>query len=272
MPDLISSVSNPRVKQLVALRDRRDREAAGVIVVEGIEELRVALSSGAVLQTLFDCPQRLPATHLARNVRQQAIAAAAEHVELAPAPFEKAAYRDDPSGLLGVFKAPSHDLDRLKTVRDPLLLVMEGVEKPGNIGAMLRTADAAGVDAVLICAAAGQPMADLGNPNLIRSSKGSCFTLPVGVADNDAVLTWLKQRQVRVLAATPDGAQPFTSASMLGPLALVVGEEARGLSPFWLQHADARVLIPMHGRVNSLNVSVSAAVLLYEAERQRHGN
>jgi TrmH family RNA methyltransferase len=195
----------------------------------------------------------------------QARAAAAEVIEVTPAVFAKLAYRENPDGWLAIVPSPRQPLEALDLGHNPLLLVAETVEKPGNLGALLRSADAAGVTAVIVCDAA----TDVNNPNVVRSSRGTRFTVPVVEAGTPETLAWLTSRGVRIAAATPHAALAYTDVNLGGPLAIAVGAEADGLSAAWLDRADLRVRIPMRGKVNSLNVATSAALLLFEAVRQR---
>jgi TrmH family RNA methyltransferase len=273
----ITSPANPRVKQLVALRHRRARDRAGVTLVEGYEELALALSAGARPITLYVCPG------LAGGDPQPMIDRVAglgtEVVQVSRAVFAKIAYRESPDGWLAVLPQVPAGLSLLDPGPRPLILVCEGVEKPGNLGAILRTADALGVAAVI----AADPVTDWGNPNVVRASKGTVFAVPVAAAPSADVLAWIAgrgraqqsagagkaERSLRLVAAAPDGDVPLTGADLTGPTAIVVGSEARGLPAAWLDRADLRVRIPMFGRADSLNVATSAAILLYEAVRQR---
>jgi TrmH family RNA methyltransferase len=259
----ITSPANARVKQLVALRHRRARDRAGVTPVEGYEELRLALSAGARPLTLYVCPD------LAGDDPQPMIDRVAdlgaEMVRVSRPVFAKIAYRESPDGWLAVLPAVPASLNLLDPGIRPLVLVCEGVEKPGNLGAILRTADAAGVAAVI----AADPGTDWGNPNVVRASKGTVFSVPVASASSADVLAWIAGRSLTLVAATPDGEVLLTDADLSGPTAIVVGSEARGLPAAWLKRADTRVRIPMFGRADSLNVATSAAILLYEAVRQR---
>ena len=259
----LTSPNNPRVKELVALRRRRARDGGSVTLVEGHAELALALDAGVRPRALYWCPELVADDRLGTVDRVAALGA--EVVRLSRPLFDKVAYRQSPDGWLAVVPAVPSDLGRLRLGARPLLLVCEGVEKPGNLGAILRTADAAGVTAVL---AAG-PVTDWGNPNLVRASKGTVFSVPVASAGSAEVLAWLAERSVPVVAATPDAETPMVDADLTGPVAIAVGSEKDGLSPAWLAAARARVRIPMFGRVDSLNVAASAAVLVYEAVRQR---
>lgn len=253
----ISSLQNPRVKHLVKLReDKRQRKKDGLILVEGFDELTLALGCGFVPQTLLSAPEL---------VNQTLTFSHTESLTVTRAVFEKISYRDNPDGWMGVFPLPLRKLEDLIISDTPLILVAEAVEKPGNLGAILRTADAAGVDAVLVC----DPRVDIWNPNVIRASRGAVFAVPAIEVDSRQALDWLKLRKMRVIAASPSGSEAYTSADMESPLAIAVGTEDEGLTDFWMDAAEARVTIPMSGKVNSLNVSIAAALLLYEAKRQR---
>jgi TrmH family RNA methyltransferase len=188
-----------------------------------------------------------------------------ENITVSRMVFEKMSYRERPDGWLAVFPIPSMALEELKTSETPLLIVAESIEKPGNLGAILRTADAAGVDAVLVC----DPRVDVWNPNVVRSSRGTVFSVPTIECDNQSAFDWLKTHQIQILAATPSAQVSYTDVDLHRPVALAVGTEDRGLSDFWMSRADRQIQIPMHGQVNSLNVSVSTALLVYEAIRQR---
>lgn len=260
----LTSVNNPRVKQLVGLRRRRQRDQLGLMLVEGFEELTLALASGVVPITLYFCPELVRGDSDLKTAAEVATLGS-EVVQVNARVFEKVAYRESPDGWLAVVHTIPTDLAALQVGTNPLTLVCESVEKPGNLGAMLRTADAVGVDAVV----AARPITDWGNPNVVRASKGTVFSVPVAAADSADVLTWLRDRSMCVVAATPDTDTMFTDVDLTGPLAIAVGSEKHGLSPEWLESADARVRIPMFGRANSLNVATSAAIILYEALRQR---
>ncbi len=253
----ITSLQNPRVKQIVKLReDKKQRQKDGLILVEGFDELTLALACGFTPQTLLSAPELVSQTLTIPN---------AESVTVSRAVFEKISYRDNPDGWLGLFPMPTSNLDGLKLSENPLIIVAESVEKPGNLGAILRTADAAKVDALLVC----DPRVDVWNPNVIRASRGAVFAVPVVEVKSPEALSWLRSRKMRVLAATPSAEEMYTDVNMQGPLAIAVGTEDEGLTEFWMQNSDLRVKIPMAGKVNSLNVSIATALMTYEAVRQR---
>jgi len=261
----ITSTRNPRIREVLALRRRPERERTGLMLVEGHDELAVALASGARPAALYHCPS-LTGTSGRDRLLERAAAAGAEVVEVGERVFERIAYRQAPDGWLAVLPAVPTGLARLRVPDDGVVLVCESVEKPGNLGAMLRTADAAGLDAVIACPAA----TDWGNPNVVRASKGALFTVPVAEAGHDELVAWLRERGLAIVTARPDAGRAFTEHEFRGGVALVVGAERDGLSEGWSRAADAEVSIPMFGAVNSLNVAASAAVLVYEVLRQ-HG-
>ncbi len=253
----ITSLQNERIKYLVHLRqDRRQRERDQIILVEGWDEILLAIAAGHVPQTVIVCPD-LTAHPLGLD--------APETLSVTAPVFEKISYRDNPDGWLATFPTPHHSLTELQLGERPLIIVAETVEKPGNLGAILRTADAAGVDAVLVC----DPRTDLFGPNVVRASRGTLFSVRIAQSTNQDVFDFLKQRLIRILAATPGAPQSYTAEDMRGPTAIAVGTEDEGLTDFWLERADAKVLIPMLGKVNSLNVSIATALIVYEALRQR---
>jgi RNA methyltransferase, TrmH family len=259
----ITSPANPRIKQLVALRRRRAREQAGVTLVEGYAEIDLALAAGVHPQTLYYCPDLAHDDPLA--VAGRVTERGGEIVRVSRPVFAKIAYRESPDGWLAVVPTVPADLDRLRLGGQPLLLICEGVEKPGNLGAILRTADAAGLTAVI----ATDPVTDWGNANLVRASKGAVFSVPVAAAPSGQVLPWLAASGLTLVAATPDGAQLLGDADLTGPVAIAVGSETNGLSTPWKEQADVTVRIPMFGRADSLNVAAAAAIVVYEAVRQR---
>lgn len=260
----ITSLQNPRVKALVALRKRGERQAARVTLVEGYEELSFALGCGVRPHAAYYSPDLIREPRqlaLLRRLRERDV----EVVELSGPVFAKAAYRETPDGWLAVVPSIATDLDRLRLGPTPLLLVCESVEKPGNLGAMLRTADAAGADAVIAASA----ITDWGNPNIIRASKGAIFGVPVAEAPTAEVIAWLRARGIAIVVTTPHTDRSYAATDLTRGVAIVLGSEKFGVTDAWLEAADARVRIPMFGNVNSLNVATSAALLTYEVLRQR---
>jgi TrmH family RNA methyltransferase len=277
-PEKIISLQNPRLKQLVKLRDRRPRDEAGLFLIEGYRELKRALAAGVKPGELY-CS---PGWFLGEN--EPALIDGAQHAgaqvfELSKEAFAKVSYRDRPDGLLAV--APQWhrtlaDLDiaglaeagpgtATPAAKPPLLLVVEAIEKPGNLGTILRSADAAGVEAVIVC----DPVTDIFNPNVVRSSTGVLFSMPVVVAGNAEVRTWLRAHGIRAVATTPAAPALYTGSDLRGPLAIIMGSEQYGLSEFWLKESDLLVRIPMAGQADSLNVAMAAIITLFEAVRQR---
>lgn len=253
----ITSLQNPRVKQIVRLRDdKRQRQQDGLMLVEGFDEISLALKAGHAPRTLLTAPAL---------ARRQIEEIHAETITVSPAVFEKMSYRENPDGWLAVFPIPRISLEDLKLGEPPLVIVAESIEKPGNLGAILRTADAARVDAVLVC----DPRVDAYSPNVVRASRGALFTVPVVETKSAQALVYLQRRGIQILAATPSAEAEYMRQDLRHPLAVAVGTEDEGLSELWMEHADVRVKIPMLGKVNSLNVSIATALIVYEAIRQR---
>ncbi len=262
---LITSPANPRLRALAALRRRPVREVEGQTLIEGYEELGLALDAGVVPEALFVCPELMADPVGQQETVRRAADLGAQVVHLGRAAFEKTAYRQGPDGFLAVAPAVTRSCADLELPAGALVLLCQGVEKPGNLGAMLRTADAAGVDAVI----AADPVTDWGNPNLVRASKGTVFSVQVASDSTGASLDCLQVHGIPLVAATPDTEVDHTQVDYTGPVAVAVGAEKHGLSPEVRAAASHRVRIPMVGRANSLNVATSAAIILYEAVRQR---
>lgn len=260
----IASLKNDRVKDVVRLRRRGPRDEAGLLLIEGFREVRSALANGIRPLSLFYAPALFQGGN-EPGLIEQCRGAGADLFECTEAVFRKIAYRDRPDGLLLLAPQIRNRLEDLSLPAAPLLLVCERIEKPGNLGTMLRSADAAGVDAVIVC----DPCTDINNPNTVRASVGALFTRPVAAAEWPETLAWLKARGIRILAATPSAEHLYTDADLTGPLAIAVGAEQIGLSEAWLREADLCVRIPMLGQCDSLNVASAATLLLFEAVRQR---
>lgn len=262
-PETITSAQNPKIKHLLALQEKsRLRREEGLFVVEGCREMDHCLEAGFEPESVFFCPEILTKGHVFLEYLEQT------PLKLYSVPgelYEKIAYRGSTEGIIGVMKEKKTGLDDLHLRRKPLIAVLEKVEKPGNLGAVLRSADAAGVDAVLIC----DPLTDIYNPNLIRASIGAVFTVPVVCCSSEDAIAWLKGKHIRILTAQLQDSSPYYKVDMNRGTAIVMGTESTGLTDIWRDAADAHMLIPMLGKLDSLNVSVSAAVLLYEAVRQR---
>lgn len=287
--ETITSAQNRKVKELLTLVEKsKARSAAGLFVVEGQRELGHCLDAGFIPETLFICGEVMAVQnnavngaktgHLAENIEGKdgldALVAKAEAlnprlgvVQIPAFLYEKVAYRGSTEGIIAEVHSVPRSLEDLRLGENPLVMVLESVEKPGNLGAVLRSADAAGADAVIVC----DPLTDIWNPNLIRSSVGAVFSVPVAVCTSADAIAFLKKRGIRILTAQLQDSEWYYDTDMNGATALVMGTESTGLTQAWRDSADAHIKIPMLGRLDSLNVSVSAAVLLYEAVRQRKG-
>lgn len=259
----ITSVQNPRVKFCVRLHERRERRESGQLLVEGFHELSLAWQAGLDLRTLFVCPEliRPGEDELRRSIQVASI----ELVEVSPAVMAKMTYREHPDAWLGLANIPQRSLDSLDPGTAPLIILTENLEKPGNLGAILRSADAVGASAVVVC----DGRTDVYNPNVVRASKGSLFTVPVIECSSDDALNWLKAHDIAILAATPEGSSNHWDVDLSQGIAIAVGAEKEGLTAFWMNQASIKLRIPMLGRVNSLNVAQAATVIAYEALRQR---
>lgn len=265
MLKLITSPHNPLIKNIAVLGAKaRDRREQGLFVAEGLREVELALRSGYEADALLF---EEPVTSLAiiEKLVKNAAVPPAELIGTSSAVFEKIAYRTGVPNVVAVFKMKNTTLAELHLGDAPLLLVMESVEKPGNLGAMLRTADAAGVDAVLVC----DPHTDIFNPNAIRASLGAIFTVPVVALSSEEAVAYLRSKKIRIMATWLEAASSLYDTDLRQPLAFVLGAEATGITDFWVEQADDRIIIPMAGQVDSLNVSASTAIVLFEAVRQR---
>ena len=275
MTETITSAQNPKIKELLALQEKsRARREKGLFVVEGRRELGHCLDAGYKARTIFVCMEILGEDGLeeitvkttARSSSPEYGGKAPDIIEITPALYEKVAYRGGTEGVIAEIYTKDTRLEDLALGKEPLIMVLESVEKPGNLGAVLRSADAAGADAVIIC----DPLTDLYNPNLIRASIGAVFTRQVVAASSEETVKWLKDKGIKILTAQLQDSEWYYDTDMRGGVAIVMGTEATGLTDFWRKAADAHIRIPMLGSLDSLNVSVSAAILLYEAVRQRH--
>ncbi|MBN1870189.1 MAG: RNA methyltransferase [Candidatus Omnitrophica bacterium] len=263
--DKITSLTNSKVKRVVQLRNRKQRTEDGLTIVEGAREVARAFEAKVVFKELYVCHPLLKgakdALALAGNISFKKIPV----YETTEAVFSKISYGDRGEGLLAVCEASLFTVKDLAPRGHPLFVIVEGVEKPGNLGAILRTCDGAGVDGVIIC----DGKTDIYNPNVIRASLGTIFSVKTAVSSNAETLEFLRSNSVKICATLPEAKDVYTKANLTGALALVVGSEQEGLTGFWADHADLKVNIPMRGFADSLNVSVSAAIVLYEAIRQR---
>ena len=250
---MITSPQNPKIKDLVLLETKsRERRARGLFVIEGRREYERACAAGYETVTLFAREGEPEAPRADFTVSERV--------------YEKIALRESTEGVIAVMRSRTTGLDDLVLSEVPLILVLESVEKPGNLGAVLRSADAAGVDAVLVC----DPLTDLYNPNLIRASLGAVFSVQTAACTSEAAFAWLSSRGITVLTAQLQDSELYYETDMVRPTALIFGTEDKGLTPFWRERADAHIRIPMAGAMDSLNVSVSAAILAFEAVRQRN--
>jgi TrmH family RNA methyltransferase len=264
----ITSQQNPRIKEVSRLFKRATRDQRRLTVVEGLREAGRALDSGITPTEAYVCPALATgdkAEELASIVHRLEDTPATALFEVTPEVFARLAYREGSDGLLLVVPYLDRTITHIPLNTTPLLCIIEGVEKPGNLGAILRTADAAGVDGVIVCGGA----TDLHNPNVIRASLGALFTVPVAECTSEDAIAWLHQNEIRLIATTPEAPTSYFNTDLAGPLAIVMGSEAHGLSQSWLAAADAAVSIPMHGAADSLNLATATALLLYEALRQR---
>lgn len=260
----ISSLQNPKVKEIVHLRDRHAREKAQQFIIEGYRELLRAIDAGWKVDALFICPELFLGSNEDKLI-QRIRAKGAKIFRCPENVFRKMSYRDRPDGLIATAPQLHQTLSSYQTKQNPFLVVAEAIEKPGNLGTILRSSDAVGLDALIVADAC----TDIFNPNVVRASVGTLFTVPVIEAHGKEALTWLKDNSIAILAATPSAQKEFTEVDMTGPIAIAVGTEQLGLSPLWMQHADIQVKIPMHGTADSLNVAMATTLLLYEVCRQR---
>ncbi len=267
--ECITSVKNPKIVRLLELQQKSAaRRKSGLFVVEGRRELEHCLAAGYEVETFFVCNdgsiKEGEKTVKLSNCEVVKLSDAST-ILVSPYVYEKIAYRGSTEGVIAIVRQKSHALKDLALTKNPLFVVLESVEKPGNLGAVLRSADAAGADAVIVC----DPLTDLYNPNLIRASIGALFTVPTVAVSSEACIRFLKARGIRILTAQLQDSELYYDTDMCRATALVMGTEATGLTDVWRRAADAHIRIPMLGRLDSLNVSVSAAILLFEAVRQR---
>ena len=261
----ITSTKNETLKQAVKLRDRKGREAAGLTLLEGYRELTRALEYGQTLEECFFCP----AQFLGVNEHALLEELQGHGVRLYEVPdflLDKLAYRDRPEGLIATMRMREHRLEDLPLRSDGFYLVAEAVEKPGNLGSILRSADAAGVDGLIVC----DKRTDIYNPNVIRASTGALFAVPLAVTETAELLPWLRKNKIQIVATSPHSEPLYTETDLTGNIASAVCTEQVGLSDEWLKEADIGVRIPMLGRIDSLNVATATTILLYEAARQRN--
>ena len=270
--ETVTSGQNPKIKELLALQEKsRTRREKGLFVVEGRRELGHCLDAGYKARTLFVCMEIISGNELGEIIGKASRAGGSADdampniIEVPSALYDKIAYRGGTEGIIAEVEYMDRGLDSIRLSGSPLIVVLESVEKPGNLGAVLRSADAAGADAVIIC----DPLTDIYNPNLIRSSIGAVFSRQIATASSRDTIKWLKDNKISIYTAQLQDSEWYYSTDMSGGTAIVMGTESTGLTDVWRQAADAHIKIPMLGQLDSLNVSVSAAILLYEAVRQR---
>ncbi|WP_194848114.1 TrmH family RNA methyltransferase [Candidatus Neptunochlamydia vexilliferae] len=257
----ITSLQNPRVKQAVKLRQKRERDRTSTFLIEGYRELSRAIQAKVPIEIVFYSPDHFLGTNettLLQNV---------DALEVSKEVFEKMSYRDRPDGLLAIAQQVPKTLAdlNLPEERPPFLLIAEAIEKPGNLGTILRSSDAAGVDALLVC----DRCTDIYNPNVVRASVGTLFTVPVLEVSSDETIAWLERQNIPIVATSPDAQERYTTANLAGPVAIAMGTEQLGLSKKWMDAASLQVSIPMCGVADSLNVASATTLLLYEVLRQR---
>jgi RNA methyltransferase, TrmH family len=270
-PLLITSLHNPRVKQAILLREKRDRDKTNLFLIEGYRELLRAIDAKWTVETLFFCPSLFLGSN-ENALMQRALQQGAQLLECSDEVFHKLSYRDRPDGLLAIAKQihlTLNDLDSTFANNPyPLFIIAESIEKPGNLGTILRSSDAVGVDGLIVC----DRCTDIYNPNVVRASIGTLFSVPVVETSSQEAFQWLKEHQVTILAATPSAVSEYTDVDMCKPLAIAVGTEQLGLTDLWMKQAEIQVRIPMCGIADSLNVAMATTLLMYEALRQRRAH
>lgn len=260
---LISSLQNPFIRQLAQLKDKsRERKKTGTFLIEGEREISLALKGGYTLETILFYPDLISETRINALTNQQT-----NVIEVSKEVYQKLAYRDTTEGVLAVAKSKKHTVSNLEfNTKNPLILLAEAPEKPGNIGAILRTADAANADAVIIA----NPKTDLYNPNIIRSSVGCVFTNQIATGNTSEIIEFLKSKNINIYCAALQASVNYHTQDFTKPTAIVMGTEATGLSDEWLENSTQNIIIPMQGEIDSMNVSVAAGILIFEAKRQRN--
>lgn len=264
-PMVLTSLQNPRVKALIKLRDRRERDETGSFLIEGYRELLRAVDAGHPVEALYVCRKLFLGSN-EQALIDKIVERGGILFECNEPVFHKISYRDRPDGLVAVAKKQQRGLGsyvRGKTA--PFLVVAEAIEKPGNLGTILRSSDAVRVDGLIVC----DQCTDVHNPNVVRASVGTLFTVPVYEGSSDETIAWLKSQGIKIVAATPAATEEFTDVDLTGPVAIAVGTEQLGLSEAWMKRADIQVRIPMCGVADSLNVAMATTLLLYEVHRQR---
>jgi RNA methyltransferase, TrmH family len=261
MHPLITSPQNPKIKSIAALDKARERKSRNVFLIEGVKELGLAMSAGYNLVSVYFCPSIISEEAILQIVQNERLL-----IPVDAGVFEKIAYRESTGGIIAVAEQRAHTLNNVRLPANPLILVVEGVEKPGNLGALLRTADAAGIDAVVVC----DPQTDFYNPNVVRASIGCVFTTQLASCTSEEAISWLKEQGIKIYSTYLKAAKPYHTIDYTQPSAIVMGTESTGLSSLWIENASANIVIPMQGQIDSMNVSTAAAVVIFEAKRQRN--
>ena len=256
----ITSTQNPKVKSLLALEKPRERRKQQLFIIEGKKEIGLALEAGYKIGNLFFCDEIVTRAELEEFPLEDKLL-----IPVSKEVFDKIAIRESTGGLLAVAEQKTHRLEDIKLKSNPLILILEGVEKPGNLGAVLRTADAANVDAVIIC----DPQTDFYNSNVIRSSVGCVFTRQIAASSSEETIAWLKKNNISIFCTYLKASKPYHQTDFTKPSAIVMGTEATGLSDIWVKNSTTNIIIPMLGKIDSMNVSNATAVVVYEAMRQR---
>ncbi len=264
----ITSSKNEKIKKIIKLKDKNKRDKYFLFLIEGYREILRAIEANVEIESLFICPSLF----LKNNENKLIEKISSNKIpiyECLQDIFRKISYRDRPDGLLAIAKQFNNDFDNLKTIiknkKNPFLIVLEAIEKPGNLGTILRTADAAGVDAVIVA----NPITDIFNPNVVRSSIGTLFTVPIFVTESKKILNFIKENKIAIISTTPTSKTIYTDINLNKPIAIVFGTEQLGLSRIWMENSDTLIKIPMLGKADSLNVAAAATILLYETVRQR---
>jgi TrmH family RNA methyltransferase len=261
--EIITSTKNTLVQAALDLREAKVRRGSGLTVIDGVRELSRTLDADVEIKHVFYCPKLL--VDAGEELLTRLHAKKKYIIEVNEFVFSKIAFGDRQEGVIGVVRVPQLKLEGIRLSKKPLVVIVESVEKPGNLGAIMRSCDAVGVEALLIC----DPKTDVYNPNVIRSSTGVVFHLPIVTLEREKILEFLRARKIKICATVVDAKQSYTSTDLSEAIAIALGTEDQGLSDFWIKNADIKVKIPMKGIADSLNVSTSAAIMLYEAFRQR---
>ncbi len=260
----ITSLQNPKIKNIVKLRRRKHRDEQQLMIIEGLREIGFVLEKKMPVESVYFC-REIWSKALAEVLLDQLEEMGSSIFEVSKKVFEKIAYTKNSDGILILVPHIKASLEELDVEEKSLFLILETVEKPGNLGTIMRLADGAGVSGVVVC----DPQTDIYNPNVVRASTGALFTIPVFQVKREEVFAWLKKHEIAIFATTPDTSLSYTDVEYPSKCALVFGSEKDGLTSSWLDKADKKILIPMHGEVNSLNVAASVAIVTYEALRQR---